>query len=203
MMRGWVRRAAVITAGGLVLVLMHGIILTAVARFMILDTSPRPADLIVPFYFEPNTVPAVAADLLRRGYASRIGLYRQRPARLERLGLRQPNHTVWRRILEAHGVPPEAIVEIGHDVASSASLADAIAGSVKPQPRARILLLVTAPRSRIVRNDLREPFAERALDIDVHAVPTSSFTDRNWWTSRDGTTAYFDAYVLWVLRFIR
>ena len=201
--RRWARRTALAVVLIGALVFLRGSILAGLARAVTVTTPPTQVDLIVPLYHDPLTIPAATVDLLRRGYAGRIGLYRPRPRRLEAMGLLPHADVIWRRILESQGVPPHAIVEIGHDIRDETGLAEAMTEFFKSQPRSRILFVASAPRSRLAWASLRRAFERTHVGISIYAVAPAGFDERNWWQSRDGVVTYFDAYALWLLRAVR
>lgn len=190
--------------GGLVLALalglLHAPILTGIALFMTIRDSLEPADLIVPLYQEGDTVPFAAAELYRRGYARQLALWRTRPTRLETLGLLPPPHEIWRRVLQREGVPPEAIVVIGSEIGNDERLSRALAASLT---RGRVIVVASAPLSRLSRNDLRHGLAGAPIELRMYPVRPKEFDEGTWWRSRKGWLTYFDAYVLWLLRFLR
>lgn len=201
--RPWTRRgviAAALLAGA---VAAHSPLLAGMARFMTVSTPLERADLVVPLYQDPDAVPAAAAAVLRDGYAPRIALHRRHPGRVEALGLILPRHEVWRRILEARGVPPAAILVVGRDIENDADLAAAITAALGPDRPGRIIVVASAPWSRLASNSLRRAFADTAVDIDMHAVPIAAFNDSTWWKTQSGLVTYFDVYTLWLLRFFR
>lgn len=162
------------------------------------------ADLILPLYHEPDTIPFAAADLYHRGYADRVAIRRTRPGRLEVLGLLPPPHEVWRRMLEAEGVPPAAIVVIGSKLDNNNfELAQAMVPFLGSRRKIRVIVVASAPLSRLSRHDLRRALAGFPIELLIYPVPPREFDERTWWRSRKGWITYFDVYCLWLLRFLR
>lgn len=182
---------------------LHAPVLRLVAGAMTVETPLERADLIVPLYQAPETVSRATAALFHAQYASRIALYDPRPTRLEALGVMPKRTDTWRRLLEADGVPPDAIIVIGRSVGSSRQLADAVVGVLGRDGHSRIILLASRPLSRIAWIDHRRAFAGLPVQLTLRAVPVEAFDERNWWQTRAGIITYFDAYCLWLLRWVR
>lgn len=193
--------------GGLILAvalgLLHAPILTGIATFMTIRDPLEPADLILPLYHDGDTVPFAAAELYRRGYADRVAVRRTRPTRLETMGLVPPPHEVWRAVLEAEGVPPEAIIMIGSQSGSEGELARAMTASLGSRKKIRVIVVATAPWSRLSRHDLRGSLVGSPIELRMYPVRPKDFDERTWWRSRKGWITYFDVYCLWLLRFLR
>ena len=202
MRRPTLRRLGVVAATLVTLWIAHPVLLTSVGSFMTVEISIEHADVILPMYQDPETIPAAAAEWLRRGYGKRIVLYRQKPGRLERLGLRPPRHETMRRLLESHGVPFERITEIGDDIDSNVELIGALAAHLDHRATARVLIVSAAPQSRLTWKVLQNA-ANGRLVLGIDAVTPKEFSAHNWWTNRDGLITYFDSYTLWLLRMIQ
>lgn len=202
-MRRTLRRAAILAALVAALVLAHRPLLAGVARLMTVETPIERADAILPLYQDPRTIPAAAATWLHRGFAKQILLYRPKLRRLEKLGLRPRPQEIMRRLLESQGVPPECIVEIGSDVDSASELVETLAGFLGPNRESRVIVVASAPRSRLTWAPLQNAVAGRLIDLRLDAVAPAEFDERTWWNTREGVITYFDSYVLLLLRFVR
>lgn len=186
----------------LALGLLHAQILTGIATFMTIRDPLERADLILPLYHGGDTVP-FAAELYRRGYADRVALGWTKPGRLEALGLVPSPHEAWRGVLEAEGVPPEAIVVIGSKIANEVELAQAVAAFLESRGKSRAIVVASAPLSRLSRHHLRRGLTGSPVELRMYPVWPREFDERTWWRSRRGWITYFDIYCLWLLRFLR
>lgn len=195
----WIGALAVALALGL----LHAQILTGLAAFMTIRDPLERADLILPLYHEGHTIPFAAAELYHRGYADRVAVRRTRPSRLETLGLLPPPHEVWRKVLEAEGVPPEAIITIGSQIENKGELARAVAAVLGSRGKIRVIVVASAPLSRLSRRELRRGLAGSPIELRMYPVRPREFDERTWWRSRQGWITYFDVYYLWLLRFLR
>jgi hypothetical protein len=183
----------------LALALFHAKILAGVAHFMTIRDPLEKADLIVLLY-HAGDVPFAASALHRGGYAPRLALARTRPTRLEALGVLAPRHETWRRLLAAEGVPATAIVTVGSQIANEEQLGRALAAFLGS---GRVIVVASAPWSRLSLNALRRGLSGAPIDIRMYPVRPKKFDERSWWRSRHGWITYFDAYVLWLLRWLR
>lgn len=177
-------------------------LLLGVASFMAARSPLDKADVILPLYQDSVSISAGVADLYRRGLAPRVVLYRVEPNRLEKLGLLPPAHEGWYKLLEARGVPPTAIETIG-SVKNNVELGHAIGGLARGSGRLRVIVVASAPTSRLSRDALRRGLGESPVDLLMHPVMPRNIDERAWWRSRAGWITYFDAYCLWLLGFVR
>jgi len=173
------------------------------AAFMHVSSPLRQVDVILPVYDESVSMSTAVADLYHRGLAPRIVLPRLRLDRLQELGLMPPDHEVWRRLLEARGVPPAAMETIGSDIDDAVELGAAVGRLAPGSSRLRVLVVASSPFSRLVRSALRRGVDAAAVDLVMYPVMPPDIDERAWWRSRDGWIAYFDAYCLWLIGFVR
>jgi len=148
---------------------------------------PMTADAIV-VLAGPYTRSMYAADLYRAGHAPKVVLseaVREKIwSQLEELGIRLPPvPEIYRRVLQAKGVPADRIEPLGRPALSTADEALAIAARFG-KPGASVIV-VTSP-SHVMRSRL---IIERALEgrgvrLAVCATPYESFPDE-WWRSQD------------------
>jgi hypothetical protein len=178
-------------------------LLLGISAFMTVRSPLEKADFILPLYHDSDSVSASVADLYRQRLAPRVVLHRVEPDRLEKLGLVPPPHEVWRKLLEARGVPARAIETIGSGVENDVELGSAVAGLARGSRRIRGIVVASAPGSRLSRDALRQGLGESPVDVWMHPVMPREIDERAWWRSRAGWIAYFDAYCLWLLGFIR
>lgn len=200
------RRLGLLLAGlsvALLIGIFHNFILTSIASFMTIGDPIEKADLILPLYHERHTIPFAAASLYHRRYADRVVLIRTRPSRLESLSLVPAPHEVWRGALEAERVPPEAIITIGPHVENNLDLARAVVAFLGSHRKSRIIVVASAPLSRISRYDLRRWLAGSSIEVRMYPVSPREFDEKTWWRSRHGWITYFDAYFLLALRLVR
>ncbi len=187
----------------IVLYLLHPQLLIGIAKFMAIRDPLDKADFILPLYHEGQTVLFAAADLHRHGYASRLVLGHSRPSRLEALGLVSPAHEVWRGVLEAEGVPPEAITMFGSQIDNEVEMGRALGTYLLGRGNSRIIIVASAPASRLSKNDLLRGLDNFPVEVRMYPVQLREFNEQPWWRSRHGWVSYFDVYFLWLLRWLR
>jgi hypothetical protein len=198
-----VRHAAILAALLVIALFARTPILVGVAQFMTVETPIERADAIVPLYQDPLTIPGAAAAWLEREYATNIVVYRRKLSRVERLGLRPAPHVIMRRLLEERGVRPERIVEIGDEIEREADLIEPLARFLGTNSRKRVIVVASAPRSRLAWSALDDAATRAGIDLQLDAVAPKAFDEHTWWKTRDGVITYFDSYCLWLLRWIR
>ncbi len=186
----------------MVLGLLHGPVLTGLASLMVIRDPLERADLILPLG-QGETILSAAAALHHRGYAGRVAVARTRPQRLELLGLLPPPHEISREVLMAEGVPPEAIITIGSQIRDDVELGRALAAFFENRAAGRVIVVVSAPFSRLTRHDLRRGLAGFPVEMRIYPVPPREFDERTWWRSRRGLLTHFDVLVLLTLRLLR
>src|SRR5207237_5721342 len=111
-----------------------------------------------------------AAELYHRGYAGRVALGRTRPTQLEALGLVPPPHQVWRGVLEAAGVPPAVIITIGSQIENDVGLARAVVDFLGSRSKSRIIVVASAPWSRLRQSALRRGLDGSAVEMRMYLV---------------------------------
>jgi hypothetical protein len=179
-------------------------LLLGVAAFM-RAASPLPdsADVILPLYHEADSVSAAVADLYERELAPRVVLHRKAPGRLEELGLLPRAHNIWRRLLEARGVPAGAIEIVGPDLETTEELGRVVGGLAAGPGRLRVIVVASSPVSRLARGKLMRGLEGAGIEVTMWPVTPRGMDERAWWRSRAGWIAYFDAYCLWLVGLVR
>ncbi|MFZ9938149.1 MAG: YdcF family protein, partial [Luteolibacter sp.] len=131
--------------------------------------------------------PFAAARRYHCGLAPRIVIFRVKPSPATERALMPTEQELTRLLLIAEGVPADAIIEIGHDVASTRDEARATrawAGHAKP----RALILTTDPfHTRRVHWLFRKTLqGTSTTSLTTTAAPRPEYTARNWWTTEPG-----------------
>jgi hypothetical protein len=177
--------------------------LIGVAKFMHVSTPVERADFILPLFRESTAVPAAAAALYREGLAPRVLLYRTEPNRIEALGLSPPAYDTWRRLLEARGVPSEAITPLDAVVSSEVQIGRALRALDNGSKPIRVVAVTFGPTSRLSRNALRRGLGDSRIDLRIYSATSRSFDPNRWWHTRSAWIVYFDSYCLWLRSLIR
>lgn len=168
----------------LLLFLARAPILRTAAELWIIDETPTRADAIVVLGGGLQNRPFTAAKLYHQGLAPRIVIFRVKPNPATELDLTPTEQELTRQLLIAQGVPADAIIEIGQDVASTRDEARAV----------RSWVAQTQPRSLLITTD---PFHTRRVhwlfhhtlhgtSITVTVAPRPEYSADNWWTTEPG-----------------
>ena len=131
-----------------------------------------------------------AADVYRRGYAPLIVLTREVRDPAEQIlidrGIAQSGEERRRQILQALGVPADAIVVLDGFVGSTADEALAFAAWARSRPIGSVMVVTSPPHT--ARSRLTFLRALENLDIEVIVRPATlgRFRSDTWWHSRGG-----------------
>ena len=187
-------------------------VLAGVQAFMAVSDPLKASDFILPLYGNADAISEAAADLYARQLAPRLLLHRVESSRLEEVGLVSPTHVSWRRLLEARGVHGDAIETPGAVIRDHVELGRWLGRLAIEAGPICLIVVTSAPRSRLSRNALSEGLLQAATDAGMEAPPVELLlypvaprgVERSaWWRSRLGWIAYFDAYCLWLIQFLR
>jgi uncharacterized SAM-binding protein YcdF (DUF218 family) len=189
-MARWLAGAATI---GLLVYLLSAPILSSVGRQLV-DVDPlERADAMLVLASGLDRV-IEAADLYQQGY-SRLVLLTEVPRDASEQFLLDRGISVElsearrKRILEALGVPADAIVILPGIVSSTADEGRVFARWAKGR-RIRSLLVVTSPyHTARTRLTFRHMLQEQAIAVRMHGSTLAPFPPDSWWRSRDNLRA--------------
>jgi hypothetical protein len=157
------------------------------AELLVEETPTAPADLVAVF---DNEVPAAAAaaDLLAKGYAPRILLFKPPPGPDEELldRLRIPvrtGHELAILVLRRSGVAPEAIVVEPVTEIDTSVAVQATAGYARAHHITRVIVITYRSHTRRTALLLRRALGRSAVVI-VRASPEDPFRPEGWWRDR-------------------
>ncbi len=174
--------------------------LTAVARLMTADDPVRPSHFVLALYDGPDA-PETVLRLYQERAAPSVLVPRMRLDRLEGLGIVPARHERWRARLERGGIPAPAIRLLGTDLETDRDIGRAMASEMGDRA-VRVIAITNAPPSRLRRDDLARGLAGSRVTLTMHVI-RKGIHESNWWQSREGWIAYFDAYTLSGLRLLR
>jgi uncharacterized SAM-binding protein YcdF (DUF218 family) len=147
-------------------------------RWAISDPLER-ADGIVVLGGRTDVRASAAADLYKRGFASRILLAKTMRDPLET--------TVTRKLLLKLGVPAEAIVEFGDKLSSTYEEARAVLEWAKSSGAKSVIIPTELFPTRRVRWTFRHEVAPAGVRIIVHAIiKPPGYEVENWWKKESG-----------------
>jgi hypothetical protein len=176
-------------------------VLTEVGGLLVEETPPAPSDLVAVF---DNEVPAAAtaADLLAKGYAPRILLFKPPPGpdekQLDRLRIQVPTrHELAILVMHRLGVASEAIVvepiaELDTNVAIQAT-----ARYARMHDVTRVIVVTYRSHTRRTALLLRRTLGRSAVVI-VRASPDDPFHPEGWWRDRRNSREFVMESIRWI-----
>jgi uncharacterized SAM-binding protein YcdF (DUF218 family) len=177
---------AFLALAALLLFLFRAPLLRTAADIWIIDEIPARADAILVLGGGVQNRPFAAAKLYHAGLAPKVLIFDVASSPTTKLGLTPPEQELTRKVLMAEGVPADAIIEIGHDVASTRDEALAVRVWVTTtKPRA--LLIPTDPfHTRRVHWLFRKNLQGTSATFIISVAPRAEYSADNWWTTEQG-----------------
>lgn len=176
-------------------------LLTVLGGILVTDDDLEEADLLFLLNGDLETRPFHLVTLYEQGLAPRVAIAEEKPSPPVEMGLAATETTIVLGMLEAEGVPQEAITVIpyGEGVTSTYEEAHALADYVATEPIDRIILVTSAfhtTRARwIVKRALKK--ANLEVQVQVSAAPHWSFDVTNWWQTEEGLVYFVKEYLKW------
>ncbi len=177
---------ASLALSGFLIFLLRAPILRAAAGLWIINETPVRADAIVIPGGGLQNRPSAAARLYNRGLAPKIVIFRVQPGPCVRQGLTPTEQECTRQLLIAEGVPAEAIVEIGHDVASTRDESHAIRDWANTANPASLLITTDPFHTRRLRWIFERNLKDSDTSLTITTAPRKEYTPDNWWTTESG-----------------
>jgi uncharacterized SAM-binding protein YcdF (DUF218 family) len=184
------RRAALVTATLAVLLALVWIArepLLAGAAMAWMETDElHEADAIVVLGGGLDTRPFVAAELYKRGLASRILIASPRLTASEKLGIFARHVDANRAVLAKLGVPAEAVSLIGNDLANTYEEARALRRWAAATGAKHVIVPTEIFQTRRTRWVIGRELASVGARVSVHAITPRDFDGSNWWRHEPG-----------------
>lgn len=179
----------------------RGPALTKLGGLLVEGTPPAPADLVAVF---DNEVPAAAAaaDLLAKGYAPRVVLFKAPPAAdeklLDRLGIPVPNrHELAILVMHRLGVASEVITVEPVTEGDTNVAVQATARYASTHDATRVIVITYRSHTRRTALLLRRALGRSALVI-VRASPDDPFHPEGWWRDHRNSREFVMESILWI-----
>ncbi|MBN2386345.1 MAG: YdcF family protein [Anaerolineales bacterium] len=172
-------------------------ILTGLGSNLIVDDALHPADIIFLLNGDYNTRPFQAAELYHQGLAPRIVIAQSELQPAESLAL-APNETaVALDVLQARGVPPEAIhlLTVEGGVTSTFDEASLLRQYVVAHGVDHIIVVTSAFHTRRAHWIIAKELDGLAVTIEMAAVPARGFDETDWWQSEGGLITLNNEYL--------
>ncbi len=196
-MRAFLRAIILLACLVLLLVAFHQPLLTAAARFLIVQDPLEKADVIVVLSGgRRDERVRQAADLYQEGYAPVVLL----SGGEEMMGISIPE--LLRRQALAHGIPAAALLfEPGST--STAEQARNLRPMLEGRGVGRAIIVTSSYHTRRTRYLFRKTFAGSPVDIRVFPVQNDIFSPVAWWTREQDTESVVLEYIKLILALVR
>jgi hypothetical protein len=188
----WTRVLAVVLLVGAVIVgapPTRESLLRAAGWVLLVNEPVEPADIIVVATDADGPGVLEAADLVRRGIATRVAVFADPPGRVDREFIRRgvPYEDEAARLtrqLRSLGVM--AIEQLPRADAGTQGEADVLPGWCDQHQFRSVVVVTTADHSRRLRRVLRRAMRGHPTRVTVRPAPHSEFDPDRWWESRGG-----------------
>jgi hypothetical protein len=179
----------------------HDPILTKLGRLLVEETPLAPADLVAVFDNEVSAA-AAAADLLTKGYAPRVLLFKPPPAPdekvLERFRIPVPSrHELAILVLRRSSITAEAIVVEPVTEVDTSLAVQATATYARAHDATRVIVITYRSHTRRAALLLRRALGRSAVVI-VRASPDDPFRPEGWWRDRRNSREFAMESIRWV-----
>jgi uncharacterized SAM-binding protein YcdF (DUF218 family) len=186
----WLAKILVLALLFAVAVCFRAPLLRGMAAVWIANEPVAKADAIVVLGGGLETRPFEAARLYHQGIAPRILLLNTRRNNTDEMGITTPGTELTRQVLLKKGVPEEALVIIGKDVASTHDECVAVRKWVE-ENHAKTILIPTDPfHTRRVKWFFGKALKGTGVEIRTEAVTPRDYTATNWWQNEEGLIAF-------------
>ncbi len=196
--RPWYRSRwlfGVVTLGlALGLWLARSPILAGAGRFLDVSEEPVRSDIVLVLGGDHDYRPAVAAALYKAGLTSRILIPVTVKSPEVEAGLTPPEDDVTAKVLQARGVPAEAIVRLPGRVDSTADETKALARFLAEHPARVVTVVTTDFHTRRARMLFRRADLGGA-SLHFVAAPARGFGADDWWRTDGGCATYLTEFV--------
>jgi uncharacterized SAM-binding protein YcdF (DUF218 family) len=183
--------AIVALAGALGLVwIAREPLLAGAAEAWVTTDELSPADAIVVLGGGIDTRPFAAADLYKRGLASRILIANTKPEAAETLGVFAQHVDFNRAVLAKLGVPADAIGVVGNDVSNTYEEARAIKQWAAATGAKSVIVPTEIFSTRRTRWIVGRELASIGASVSVYAITPRQFDCSNWWRHEQGVISF-------------
>ena len=201
--RAWYIKGAIVIVGLGVVVAAHPVWLSQAARFLVIEETLRPADIIV--VFGGYVGMKHAAGLYHQGYSSRL-LIPFRPTREWIFGFIPDPVSLIREQAESLGVPVEHLIL--HRTPRRQlpeAWAQGIKAALHPQSVTSAIVVGRPFQMRRLALLFDKVFSDAGVKLTYSPAPPEAeeLSIHNWWTKRDGLITVQNEYLLLLLRVLQ
>jgi uncharacterized SAM-binding protein YcdF (DUF218 family) len=170
---------------------IHPFLLAEAGRWLnIGEQLAAPVDAVLVLGGGSDSRPFQAAAIYRSGYAATILI----PRFVDSSTDDQNETEVIRDVLESHGVPAEAIVELDVMTISTRGEITALKKYVAEHPQETIAIVTSDFHTRRARLLAHRAVKSASRQLHMIATPTDGYSPENWWHTPAGTNMYILEY---------
>jgi uncharacterized SAM-binding protein YcdF (DUF218 family) len=188
--RRWLRRLVwLLIVGGVVYAFRHPI-MTAAAKFWIVDEKVEKVDAAVVLGGGMDSRPFFAAEMYQHGVVPLVLVANVRISPTSQLNLMPPETEISTGVLRKMGVPDASIQRFGAGLTSTRDEAKALHSWLESHPLKHIVIATDAFHTRRVRYIFTYELKDLPVQISVCAVPSPRFDPLRWWESEEAAVAF-------------
>jgi uncharacterized SAM-binding protein YcdF (DUF218 family) len=170
-------------------------VLPLLAGFLDVSEPPQATDYVMVLGGDNQTRPFVAAALVKVGLARKALVAKIKRSGDNLDGIVPSDEEMIRSVLVRQGVPPDAVVMLDKECASTFDEACALAEFLASEPQSSVTIVTSCYHSRRARFIFRKVMGERSARLHVQSAPADGFNETNWWHFESGCQYYITEYL--------
>lgn len=182
--------------------LFYDKLLFHIAKFVVINDPVVKSDFVLIINRNPIYQVKMFKQQRQAGYAKKVLLWVESPNRLQKLKLSPLNHIGLKAFLLENGIPDQDIILLDNIHTSLTTLSKTINQYSQGKPMT-LTVITAASTSKFEKIELLREITNPDLHFSFNTYYTFNTRLDRWWKNRYGWMAYFDAYVLWLLKTIR
>lgn len=179
----------------LVLYVSRNRVLVATARFLNVSEPVTGTDYVMVLGGEMQTRPFVAAALLNAGLARKAIVAKIKRSGDDRDDIIPAEQDIIRSVLVHEGVPPDAILTLNKECATTFDEAAALGEFLQSEPNRSVTVVTSTYHTRRARLIFRKVLGKRSANLRFLAAGTDGFNETNWWHFDSGLRFYVNEYL--------
>jgi uncharacterized SAM-binding protein YcdF (DUF218 family) len=170
-------------------------LLPAVARFLDVSEPAWETDYVMVLGGDLNARPFAAAAFVNAGLARRVLVSNPKAWGEDLDESIAPEQERARQVLVHQGVPPDAVILLDKECASTFDEACILADFLAAEPDSTVTVITSGYHTRRTRLIFRKKLGSHAGRVHFLGAPTDGFDENNWWHFESGFQSYLNEYV--------